>query len=137
MTDRLLDRYTRGGSSSPGFQEGGAAEAESIGCFGWLRGQRDRALMLELRKKDGHAMAIAYSWLERVEFDPDRGITLYLPSQTIRITGSGLNAEVRPAVRLFDGIVRHRVSWIRESERAAALQASAESVVVQAIDWDA
>lgn len=137
MTDRLLDKFTKRLPASDSLPaESDVDEAENLGCFGWLRGVRDRAIMLELRKKDGHVLAIGYSWLERVEFQPDEGITLHLPGRKVRIKGSGLNSDCRPTVRLFDGIIRHRVPWIRESDRTALLQAAKETVTIDNICWD-
>ncbi|MFO0858351.1 MAG: hypothetical protein U0640_13465 [Phycisphaerales bacterium] len=137
MSDRLLDKFTKQTRTEVGAvdtHEG--AEAENLGCFGWLRGVRDRALMLELRKKDGHVLAIAYSWLERVEFQPDEGITLHLPGRKVRIKGSGLNQETGRPVRLFDGITRHRVPWIREADRGELLKSAGDNIVVESIQWD-
>ncbi|WP_255111658.1 hypothetical protein [Synechococcus sp. RedBA-s] len=111
-------------------------EAEDCGCFGWLRGVRERSIMLELRKKDGHILAVGYSWLERVEFDPSEGITLHLPGRKIKITGSGLNSDARPTVRLFDGIIRHRVPWIREADRSEGLKTGEQAALVEGIQWD-
>ena len=88
---------------------------EDFGCFGWLRGIRDRAVMLELRKRNGNILAIGYGWLERAEFDPSDGIALHVVGGIVRIRGRNLNAEVRPGVRLFQGVIAHRVTWIRES----------------------
>lgn len=136
-TDKLLDKYTKRSPTADAQNPAAEAdEAEDFGCFGWLRGVRDRSIMLELRKKDGHILAVGYSWLERVEFEPSNGITLHLPGRKIQITGSGLNAEARPTVRLFDGITRHRVPWIREADRAESLRSDSEDVVVESIAWD-
>lgn len=137
MTDRLIDKYTkRSPQGDPASPDPEGDEAENLGCFGWLRGVRDRSLMLELRKKDGHCLAVGYSWLERVEFEPEEGITLHLPGRKVRITGSGLNTEARPTVRLFDGIIRHRVPWIREADRTDLLKSDADAVTVESIAWD-
>lgn len=137
MTDRLLDSFTkRTGAATGASDPPDGEEAENLGCFGWLRGVRDRSVMLELRKKDGHVLAIAYSWLERVEFQPEEGITLHLPGRKVRIKGSGLNNEARRTVRLFDGIIRHRVPWVREADRSESIKAACESVVVESIHWD-
>lgn len=84
-------------------------------AFGWLRGIKDRALMLQLRKRTGNILAVPYSWFEGVEFDPSVGITLMYKGRRIEIRGSNLNAEVRPNVRLFDGITRQRVTWVQEA----------------------
>ena len=133
MSDSLIEKYAKrspGGDSRPDDADG----AEDLGCFGWLRGVRDRAIMLELRKKDGSVIAVGYAWMERAEFDPSEGITLHVSNRTVRIKGARLNAEARDAVRLFDGIVRHRVPWIRESSRAEALAGEPESVSIESIE---
>lgn len=136
MTDRLLDKYTKDGMRHESDSESAGDGPEEIGCFGWLRGIRDRAIMLELRKKNGHCMAIGYGWIERVEYDPDHGITLHLANHTVRITGSGLNTEIRPAMRLYDGIVRHRVSWVREASRSESLGNSQNGVWIDLLEWE-
>lgn len=108
---------------------------DDLGCFGWLRGIRDRATMLELRKKTGTILAIGYGWLERAAFDPSEGITLHLPAQKISIRGKNLNAEIRPMLRLFEGIAKHRVAWVRESSRADKITATDSPCVVESIEW--
>lgn len=131
MSDNLLNKLAK----RP-LHDVGTDDAEDLGCFGWLRGVRDRSIMLELRRKDGHLLAIGYGWIERVEFEPDEGITIHLPGRKVRITGLGLNAEVRPTVRLFDGIIRHRVPWIREADRPELLEAGREKAMIERIQWD-
>lgn len=119
-------------------QRGGATTelvTEDLGAFGWLRGVRERALMLELRRKDGSIRAVGYAWLERVEFDPSEGITLCMPGAEIRIKGRNLNSELRPFVRLFEGITRHRVPWVQETDRTEALQAATGVTIIETIDW--
>lgn len=135
MTDRPLDTYARRLSPSSPLAEPETLEAD-MGCFGWLRGVRDRALMLELRKKDGHILAVGYGWIERVEFEPESGITLHVPGRKILIKGSGLNSEARPTIRLFDGIIRHRVPWICEADRAETVQPTCQAIIVERIQWD-
>lgn len=135
---RIFEKYTKREHCSAldsAKAELNGEEAEDFGCFGWLRGIRDRAIMLELRKKDGHCLAIGYGWIERVEFEPEEGITLHLPNRTVRIEGSGLNSEVRPTIRLYNGIVRHRVPWVRESERKEQLQTRASVILIDSIAW--
>ena len=36
---------------------------EDLRSFGWLRGIRESAHMLELRKKTGNIVAIGYAWI--------------------------------------------------------------------------
>jgi hypothetical protein len=134
VTDRLLDKYTKRGDASSSATSD-LDDAENLGCFGWLRGVRDRAIMLELRKKDGSAMAFAYAWLERVECQPDLGLILHFPGRSVVLKGSGLNTETRPTVRLFDGIVRQRVAWIRESGGSEFLNTLGQPCLIESIDW--
>lgn len=139
MTDRLLHKYT--GRSTEVFAEPAAtpvAEAEGtddLGAFGWLRGVRERAVMLELRKKTGDVLAIGYNWIERVEFDPSEGITLHALGRQLRIKGRRLNSEVRPLVRLFAGIVRHRVPWVQEADGRGSFGEGGTTPLIDAIDW--
>lgn len=122
--------------AAPVRSEPDVPQADDLGAFGWLRGVGDRALMLELRLKNGRIVAQGYAWLERVEFDPADGITLTFTGKTVRIIGHRLNTEVRPLVRLFDGLVRHRVPWIVETGRSAALGAASQGVVVERIECE-
>ena len=115
MTDSLLNKYTRPTTEPDDPQ----LETEDLGSFGWLRGMRERATMLELRKKDGNITAIGYAWIEKIEFDPSHGITIHALGREIKIQGRNLNTEVRPSVRLFQGLTRHRVPWVQESSRVA------------------
>ena len=136
MSDRILQRYTaRNGEAAvdePGL--GDVEGTDDLGAFGWLRGIRDRALSLELRKKTGNIVAIGYGWIEKFEFDPSDGITLHLAGQKVRIKGRNLNGEVRPTVRLFQGIVRHRVPWIQEADEPRQIKAGKDATVVEVIE---
>ena len=134
MSDKtILDRYVARGPSPDGTLEADAVD--NLGAFGWLRGIRDSARMLELRKKDGSILAVGYGWLERVEFNPSEGITLSLVGRTIRIKGLNLNAEVRPCVRLFEGITRHRVPWVQEAGEPDRMESEAGATIVDRIEW--
>lgn len=110
-------------------------ETDDLGTFGWLRGIKDRCLMLELRRKDGRVLALGYSWLHRVEFEPSQGITLCFGSQRVLLRGRNLNAELRPGMRLFDGIARHRVPWVRQASQAEWMETKDGACVVEAIEW--
>lgn len=129
MSDSLLDKYTR--RSSDDDPEGD----EDLGSFGWLRGMRERAVMLELRHKTGNITAIAYAMIEKLEFNPSDGITIHALGQQFRITGRNLNAEVRPYTRLFEGLTRHRISWVREADETKRLEASSASAFIERIDF--
>lgn len=136
MDRSVLEKYTnRLDTEQEAASQGDDGAPEDLGTFGYLRGIRDRATMLELRRKTGDILAVGYGWLERVEYDPSEGITLHLAGQQIRIAGRNLNAELRPMVRLFEGITRHRVPWLRESTEAEVIQAGREACVVTSIEW--
>jgi hypothetical protein len=139
MSDSLLfQKYIAGNKEldpPDAAAENNSDATDDFGAFGWIRGLRDRAIMLELRKRDGNILAVGYGWLERVEYDPSSCITLFLMDQKIRIKGFNLNAEIRSSVRLFQGIVRHRISWIQEADQPTRLQARAHATVVEAIEW--
>jgi hypothetical protein len=134
MSDNVLQSFTERLARGHGHHHDDADGAESLGAFGWLRGMKERSLYLELRKKDGGVLAMGYSWLDRVYFDPSEGITLRYGGQTIKIIGRNLNAEIRPNVRLLDGLLRHKVPWIAEADQATLMQAGKNAVLIEGIE---
>ena len=140
MSDRtILDRYVgrpplavTPGAVPPAGDDG---EPEGFGCFGLLRGARERAVSLELRRRTGEALAIPYSYISRCEFAPAIGILLCCGPDTVRIHGRNLNREVRPRLTLFGGLARHAVVWACESDRAASMVAGDEAAVIESIEW--
>lgn len=138
MSGSILDRYL-GGRPADTMSNGNdtisdVEGTETIGCFGWHRGIRDFPRMLELRKKDGSIVAVGYAWIERVDFDPEEGITIHALGKKVRITGHNLNAEVRPSVRLYQGIARQRVGWVQESDNSSGIAATAGETVVTRLE---
>lgn len=133
MSDRILQRYLQRQPESERSDESEPEGLDDLGSFGWLRGIRDRAIMLELRRKDGSVSAFDYSWLERAEFDASEGIALHFGGKTVVITGRFLNAEARPNVRLFASIVRHRVPWIQEAGGSLAMATPKGTAIVDSI----
>jgi len=137
MSDKILQKYmAKTGDkvvsmTGPEESEG----VDDLGLFGWLRGIRDRSVMLELRKANGNIRAIGYGWLEKIDFNPSDGITLYVGSAKIRIKGRNLNSELRPLVRLFEGLARHRVPWVQEADEVTAMRAGKGATVVETIEW--
>jgi hypothetical protein len=137
MKGNLLEKYTIARpeeAAKPDEQEG---TPDDLGAFGYLRGVRDRALMLEIRFKDGRRRALGYAWLHDVEFDPSAGMTLHFGGRKVKITGRNLNRELKPSICLFDAIVRHRVPWVQEAAAPAAMQAAREDLVVDRIEISA
>ena len=131
----VLDKYVKGKDRPNG--EVSAAdendETDDMGAFGWLRGVRERSLMLEFRHKDGTVTSLGYAWLERAKFDPSVGITLKFTGTTVKIIGLNLNAERRQNVRLFAGLIRHRVPWIQVADGAEQMEAAKDATLIQAI----
>ena len=133
MNDSVFKQFTSRATAAPVRDEAEMDAVDDLGVFGYLRGVRDRAVMLELRKKDGSVTAFGYGWLERIEFDPTDGITLRFAGQTVKIVGRNLNVETRPNVRLLDGLVRHRVPWIREAAGTELSAASRSDSIIEEI----
>jgi hypothetical protein len=138
MTDKtILQRYAGRGGEPP-TTGGDLAEVDStddLGAFGWLRGMRERAVMLELRKKDGNILAVGYGYLEKAEFNPSEGITLSIAGHKVRIEGRSLNAPTGNGVRLFEGIARHRVPWVQEADEPTQMETDDNSTVIDRIRW--
>lgn len=135
MKDSVLKKYTAGKpTEADAATTLEADKIDDLGAFGCLRGIHERSVMLELRKKDGTSTAYAYHWLSKTVFDPSEGITLHFGVEVVKITGRNLNAEIRPNVRLFSAIVRHRVPWIQEADGAAVLQAPKGATIIEGFE---
>jgi hypothetical protein len=129
---RFTDRIGEGSESGP---TSDAEGTENLGAFGLLRGTRDRAQMLELRRKGGDIRAIGYGWIHKVDFDLSGLITIYAGDEKIRVKGRNLNSVARQQISLLGGILRQRVPWIVESDQSGILLADKNAVVVESIEW--
>ncbi len=114
-------------------------QGEDFGCFGYLRGVKERAVMLELHKKTGNIRAIPYAWIESIDYDPSDGLTLRCSVSLIRIKGRNLH-HIGPtadtsAVSLFGALCRQRVPWIRESGKPEVVGADVAITLIDQIDW--
>ena len=103
-------------------------------CFGYLRGQRERALNLEFRRlKEGDSLAFPYSWLGPTRFDPSLGVLLlFVGAETygVRIRGRNLNTLLDEGLCLYDrGILRHRITFVREMSKEESHAAGKECVI--------
>ncbi|MBC7853466.1 MAG: hypothetical protein IAF94_08525 [Pirellulaceae bacterium] len=132
--DKILQRYVGTGRDEPESLAKEEGEVDDFGSFGWLRGIRDRAAMLEFRKKDGNSVAFDYGWLRKVEFNPSDGLVLHFGSDAVvKITGRNLNRPSRPGVQLLRGILAHRVPWIQEASEPDVLKAADGVIVIEQI----
>ncbi|QDV90564.1 hypothetical protein RAS2_16440 [Phycisphaerae bacterium RAS2] len=137
MTDiKLLDKFMHRIHAESANENNAESESEidDLGVFGFLRGSRERATMLELRKRDGHVLAVGYGMFE-VEFNPSEGIALHFADRKITIKGCNLNAEAKPNIKLFEAICRHRVPWLREASEPERLSACDGETLIEAIEW--
>ena len=80
-------------------------------------------MMLTFRKCSGEVEALPYSMLIRIcSNDADKGFTLHFGSQTVIVEGHGLT-------QLFRYLCEYRAVETVESDRTAALDGTAKSVV--------
>ncbi|HQU43983.1 MAG TPA: hypothetical protein PK867_14285 [Pirellulales bacterium] len=133
MLNDLFDAQPARRMVAPASPEPAARLIESCGAFGWLANERDRAVMIEFRHENGDSTALAYPLLESVKFNPSSGITLSFSGTTVKISGTNLNAEVRPGLRLFECITRHRVAWVQEMDDAKNAESSATQPTIDEI----
>jgi hypothetical protein len=107
--------------------------SDNLIAFGWFRGVRDQAIMLQVRHRNGRIEAFPYALLNYAEFKRSEGIWLCFSGKTIKITGRNLDAECRPNLRLFDGIMRRRVPWIQEADEPTLMNAPKGALVIEEI----
>ncbi|MCW5921436.1 MAG: hypothetical protein KIS77_03775 [Saprospiraceae bacterium] len=101
-------------------------QAEEEGkYFGFDRQENGRALMFELRTRDGRRSALPYSYMTRAEFDPSGGIEIFVSSAVILIKGRGLEA-------IFAYLLQNRLTWVRED--SSGMDTEDETVFVEGIE---
>jgi hypothetical protein len=132
----VLARFAPAAASAPGAGET-VADEEECPAFGYLRGLRDRALALEFRFANGDSAAYPYSWLGPIEYNPSAGLLLKFVGDLVYLVlleGSNLNALVNDAISLYDrGLLRQRVTWVREMTREQLSRAGEGEVTVERI----
>ncbi|MFN4254404.1 MAG: hypothetical protein ACK4Q5_05320 [Saprospiraceae bacterium] len=84
------------------------------------------ALMLELRYRDGKRLGLPYSYLTKVDFDPNVGIEIHISSVMLLIKGRGLE-------EIFNYLMQQRVMWIREDSTGMDTEDDA-SVFVESVE---
>lgn len=75
--------------------------------FGFDPQANGRALMFELRTRDGRRSALPYSYLTRADFDPSRGIEVYVSSVVVFVRGRNLED-------VYSYLLQNRLTWMRE-----------------------
>ncbi len=66
-----------------------------------------RALMFELRTRDGKRSALPYSYLTRADFDPETGIEIYVSNVVVIVKGRALED-------IYFYLLQNRLTWVRE-----------------------
>jgi len=66
-----------------------------------------RALMFELRTKDGKRKAYSYSYLVEADYDPEKGIIINVSDVVITITGRCLD-------EIFNYLLVNRLTYVQE-----------------------
>jgi hypothetical protein len=147
MSDKTIDLVSlrgKGTSPRPGADTGctnaateGNSDEDACRAFGYLRGIRDRAMCLEIRFADGSSLAFPYGWLGPVKYQPSAGLLLQFNGDRLHLVlleGSNLNALVNGSVSLYErGLLRHRVTWVREMPKAEAINGGEGEVVVRCV----
>ncbi len=96
-------------------------------AFGFVRGGRDRASMVEFRPGKGAWESLGYSWLERVQFRPAGELRLsFVTGHRVVLTGRNLG-------RLRDLLTSHRLTWVQEMDLLHAQTLDEDAAVVTSI----
>lgn len=111
-------------------------------AFGYLRGLRDRALNIVFhRLREGDTVTFPYSWLGPTRLHPSVGLQmLFVGSELFLVTvrGRHLTRPVAQGIDLHErGIVRHRVTWVREMPAEESRALKADECVVDRIEIEA
>lgn len=89
---------------SRGVETTAAEQAYSV-----LSANQGHELMLDVRLKTGDRVALPYSYLSRIEFDPSAALLLDFTATRLTIRGRNLGP-------LYNGLLMHKVTWIQESD---------------------
>lgn len=101
-------------------------QAEEEGkYFGFDRQENGRALMFELRTRDGKRSAYPYSYMTRAEFNPNGGIAIFVSSAVVEIKGRGLEA-------IFTYLLQNRLTWVKED--SSGMDTDEEAVFVESVE---
>ena len=82
-------------------------QSDDSGSIFWgkERSSNRRAVMLDLRLKNGAYISLPYSYMTKVKFNPSIGLELYISGNYVKITGRNLH-------EMYNYLCRHRVTFI-------------------------
>ena len=84
------------------------ATGEGI-AYGLRPEQQGHVLMLDVRLRAGTRLALPFSYLAHVTFDPSSGIEAVFSTHAVTIQGRNL----RP---IYEGLLQHRIEWLQEGD---------------------
>jgi hypothetical protein len=118
--------------------EGDAAEASCL-AYRYLRGNHERALAVEFRKRNGDREWFPYALLGPWRYNPSVGMLLKFTGgdvlTVVLIRGSNLDALVNNAINLTDrGFQRHRILAVREMDEGELREAGEGTPTIDGID---
>lgn len=82
------------------------------------------SIMLDFEFENGNRLALPYSGILKIDYNPSDGILLEWVNEHVRITGYNLG-------ELYNLLVRHRVNSIRESKDDFDIQRDGKLVIRQ------
>lgn len=102
------------------------SEIEERRAYGLGRGRR-QPFMLDVRMMDKQRIALAYSHLAKIGFDPSDAIVLEFSSQLVRIEGRHLQ-------RVYENLVMQNVTYIQEENLELEHQVPANETFISKIE---
>ncbi len=132
-------RRTHAAPTAPGAANEAEPDEAVCPAFGYLRGTRDRALHVVFHRAGaGDSVSLPYTWLGPTRFHPSVGVRLlFVGGEFVLVTirGRNLAAVTAPGIDLFErGLLRHRVTWVREMPSEEARGLASDACVVDRIE---
>jgi len=140
------DRNDGGHDIPPGVvgrsrRKGGNDDAgeDSCAAFGYLRGIRERAEVLEIRFLNGNSVWFPYHLLGEWKFNPSDGLLLKFSGDlvyAVLIRGSNLSRPLSDSTTNLttSGLQRHRIVWMREMSEDEIRQVGETGPTIDSIE---
>jgi hypothetical protein len=100
-------------------------EVEADKYFGFDAQANGRALMFELRTRDGRSSALPYSYMTRADFDPEKGIEIAVSNVVVLVKGRDLGI-------IYSYLLQNRLTWMRED--ASGTDIGEDGVFVESLE---
>lgn len=110
MSERPLDKFLKKPSASAGAEATATPDAEEVDykAYGINRTGRP-ALMLDLRCLPSLNLALSYSYLMSVAFDPSGEMIMLFTSHRVTVRGKNLR-------RVYDAALTHTLRYLQEED---------------------